>query len=139
MAAEALHHRDLCISAIRLAQAGPNARERDEAPRIEHWCIMLSPHGRPVLWGKVIDHPRLGTIFMATSRLVALDRQAGWARSLTGWFRLGSPFAPTAADLRRGYPRSVAGRALEDVDACGFTALDDSEDLSVILIGLVWS
>ena len=135
MAAELKLHLGLCIVAIRAAEAGPLPNELAAAPLMENWRVLRGPSGIPVLWGKVIDHPCLGSRIIATPRLVAIDEQKGWARSLCGWVRLGKPFTPAPADLKRGYPRSVVGRALEEFEIRGFSVFEDAERLGAILDG----
>lgn len=81
----------------------------------------------------MIDHPCLGSMIIATPRLVALDAQKGWARSLCGRVKLGEPFTPAPADLKHGYPRSVVGQALEDFEISGFSVFEDAERLGTIL------
>lgn len=132
MTAELTHHLNLCLAAIRAAEAGPTPEELALAPLMETWRVLLSPEGAPVLWGKVIDHPRLGTAMITTSRLVTLSLEQGHARSLSRWFRLGMPY-PTAT-RRPGALRNQATRSLEDFEASAFTALHDADELSRILI-----
>lgn len=135
MAVELKPHLDLCVAAIRTAEAGPSLNELATAPLMENWRVLSGPSGIPVLWGKVIEHPCLGSRIIATPRLVAIDEQNGWARSLCGWFRLGEPFTPAPADLKRCYPRSVVGRALEEFEIRGFSVFEDAERLGAILDG----
>ena len=42
MAAELIHHRDLCLAAIRAAEAGPSPADLAEAPLMESWRVLLS-------------------------------------------------------------------------------------------------
>lgn len=130
MTAELTHHLDLCLAAIRAAEAGPTSEELALAPLMETWRVLLSPEGAPVLWGKVIDHPRLGTTMITTSRLVALSPERGHARSLSRWFRLGTY---PAATRRPGALRNQATRSLEDFEANAFTVLHNADRLSRIL------
>lgn len=132
MAAELIHHRDLCLAAIRAAESGPSPNDLAGAPLMESWCALLSPHGSPVLWGKVIDHPRLGTAMMTTSRLVVIDPERGVARSLSRWFRLGAPHLHRAEDPSHSSLRSKAARSLEEFEACGFATID-ADSLSRLL------
>lgn len=131
MTAELTHHLDLCLAAIRAAEAGPSPEELAHAPLMETWRVLVSPEGAPVLWGKVIDHPRLGTAMITTSRLVAFSPERGHARSLSRWFRLGTPYP--AATRRPGALRNRATRSLEDFEAHAFTVLQDADRLSRIL------
>lgn len=135
MAVELKLHLDLCVAAIRAAETGPLPNELAAAPLMENWGVLTGPSGIPVIWGKVIDHPCLGSRIIATPRLVALDAQKDWARSLCGWVRLGEPFTPARADVKRGYPRSVVGRALEEFEIRGFSVFEDGERLGATLDG----
>lgn len=61
------------------------------APILSGWRRSLVPSVEPVLIGTVEGHPHLsGRRRVATSRLLALDPAAGWARTLSRWYRLGS-------------------------------------------------
>ncbi|KAB1070033.1 DUF6634 family protein [Methylobacterium planeticum] len=72
------------------AGAGPDRYELEAAPLLSDWRRSLMPSVEPVLIGAVEGHPRLsGRRHVATSRLLALDPQAGWARTLNRWYRLG--------------------------------------------------
>lgn len=68
----------------------PSAADLNDAPLITTWrhAVVLSPD--PVLTGTVTRHPRIAegrpTL---TSPLYAIDAQAGWARTLSRFYRLG--------------------------------------------------
>jgi hypothetical protein len=74
---------DQFLLAINAAEAGPSAAEIATAPRLELWQPMLSRYGMPILWGRACGHPRLGDDMITTSALIALDAEAGWARTLS--------------------------------------------------------
>lgn len=120
MTAELTHHLHLCLAAIRAAEAGPTPAELAHAPLMETWCVLPSREGAPVLWGKVIDHPRIGTTMISTSRLVSLSPEQGHARCLSRWFRLGMPYpgATRNHSAPRGHRvRLVLGRTADPMDA----------------------
>jgi len=73
------------------------------APILDLWRVLIDQrlYPMPVLWGEVTGHPTLGTDMITTSRLVALNLYAGWARSVNRWYRLGSAFATFGAELAR--------------------------------------
>jgi hypothetical protein len=64
-------------------------RELDGAPRIENWSVITRP--MLALQGMVTGHPLLGDRNVVTSELYAIDRGAGWARTLSRFYVLGTP------------------------------------------------
>lgn len=71
------------------AGVAPDAYELAEAPVLSDWRRNLIPTVEPILIGTVEGHPRLsGRRRVATSRLIALDPTAGWARTMGRWYRL---------------------------------------------------
>ncbi len=93
MPPELKHHLARVMTAIRAAEARPTVAEIAEAPLLEDWRVLISRHGSPVIWGQVSGHPRLDDTMISTSRLIAINPSAGWARSISRWFRLGEPIA----------------------------------------------
>jgi uncharacterized protein DUF6634 len=74
------------------AGGAPDQHDLALAPLLSGWRRSLVPVVEPVLIGTVEGHPHLsGRRRVATSRLLALDPAAGWARTMSRWFRLGSP------------------------------------------------
>lgn len=77
-----------------IAGAPPTRDEIAAAPLLTGWRRVLVPTSEPALVGRVEDHPLLpGSRRVVTSRLIALDEAAGWARSLNRLYRLKSPAA----------------------------------------------
>lgn len=72
--------------------AGPTADELAAAPILTDW--RLGQRQEPALVGFAIGHPRLGNRPVLTSPLYLLDRDRGYARTLSRLYRLGEP-APT--------------------------------------------
>ena len=71
------------------AGAAPHPRDLDSAPLLSRWQRGAMPALEPVLIGVVDGHPRLpGRRQVATSRLIALDAEQGWARTVSRWYRL---------------------------------------------------
>lgn len=61
-----------------------------DAPRLDDWSH-AALFG-PCLLGRVSGHPLLGERpHIHTSHLIVIDREAGWARTLSRYYRLGSP------------------------------------------------
>lgn len=79
----------LALRALAAAEAGPTPTDLTDAPLIELWQVLLNPRGAPVLYGYASGHPNLGTQTVRTSWLIAIDRDAGWARTLNRYYRLG--------------------------------------------------
>ena len=74
------------------AGAAPDRHELAAAPRLDGWRRTLVPAVEPALCGHVADHPHLrGRRRVVTSRLLAIDVDAGWARTLSRFYRLGRP------------------------------------------------
>ncbi|MHA3980825.1 DUF6634 family protein [Halovulum sp. GXIMD14794] len=97
------------------------------APLIDPWQVAVSPHA-PVatLLGSVTDHPRLPDGPIDTSVLLALDPQGRWARTLSRWYRLGTPYAeatPPAEATAHVLGAVAAGcRPLSHCEAVAFVA-----------------
>lgn len=66
----------------------PNA-ELQDAPRLHDWRPILRP--RPALHGWAEAHPVLGSREVVTSEIYAIDHKAGWARTLSRFYALGTP------------------------------------------------
>jgi hypothetical protein len=70
---------------------GPTADELAAAPLLDLW--QPAAKADPCLVGASSGHPLLpgdGRL-IHTSALWAFDREAGWARTLSRWYRLGTP------------------------------------------------
>jgi hypothetical protein len=73
----------------------------DAAPRLNDWVAMLTPMGVQLM-GQVSGHPLLGDRAAITSPVWIADPQGRWVRTLSRFYRLGSP-----AD-RADIPRVIA-------------------------------
>lgn len=71
--------------------AGPTVRQINEAPFLEQWVIGNLP--APHLIGLVTGHPEKEGVDRAirTSQVMVVDGESRWARTLSRFFRLGSP------------------------------------------------
>lgn len=67
----------------------PSVEELEHAPLIDNYMIV--PREIPVLAGRVTDHPVLGSTIVTTSDLYVFAPDLGWARTLSRFYRLGSP------------------------------------------------
>ena len=70
----------------------PSDEVLDQAPLIEHW--RQSERYSPCLTGTFHYHPLLGNIIPngITSQLWLLNKDEGWARTFSRFYRLGKPF-----------------------------------------------
>ncbi|SEO27881.1 hypothetical protein SAMN04489859_10584 [Paracoccus alcaliphilus] len=123
------------LDAIREAERGPTGDALASTPTLDLWRVLIDrrPYPMLVLWGEVSGHPKLGTDMITTSRLIALNRNAGWARSVSRWYKLGRPFAAFEADLasRMGQANAKPGSLVFHLP--GFAAIDDAVALEQIL------
>lgn len=71
----------------------------DSAPMLSNYAIVERPSGRILMFGDVQNHPILGNTLISTSDLVYLDAEAGVARTVSRWYRLGSRDTAVAGDL----------------------------------------
>lgn len=77
------------IRQLRSHDDPPSAALLDHAPLLERWSFATIR--RPCLIGGVTGHPLLGdSSRIQTSELFAIDPSAGWARTLSRYYRLGS-------------------------------------------------
>lgn len=128
-------HRRLAqlLTVISLAEAWPTSDDLAGAPLLDLWRPMANLQGSVVLWGEVSGHPRLGATTITTSRLIALDPEAGWARTLSRWYRLGQPFSAFEADLAGSMGIQEANRAILSFELAGFLPVDDPDLLARLL------
>jgi len=111
--------------AIAALERGPTADDLACAPHADLWRVMLiDGTAAPVLWAKVTDHPDLGRDDVITSRLIGLDRSAGWARTVSRWYRLGRPFADLDGELATSMGRP--GVSVISFSLPGHSPLDDA-------------
>lgn len=119
---------DRMKSILALVARGPTAEDIASAPRIDRWEVMVSPSGAPVLWGHVTGHPRLSDCELRTSRVIGMDRPAGWARTYGRWYALG----PSCADFEPG-----AAAITATVDLRGFRPLRDQAGLTRLMAAFI--
>ncbi len=124
---------DQFLLAINAAEAGPSAADIATAPRLELWRPMLSRYGMPILWGRASGHPRLGDDMITTSALIALDAEAGWARTFSRWYQLGTAFGQVEKNLVRDLGKIDLAVGVIVFDLPGYPPLNDSELLARLL------
>ena len=69
--------------------ASPTADVLDDAPVTDGWSF--GRRAAPVITGHTVGHPRLPDGPVVTSEVIALDLDAGWARTLSRFYVLGRP------------------------------------------------
>ena len=78
------------LVALEAGEAGPTSNDLAVAPLLNDWQAILM-RGSCCLAGEVSGHPRLqGSI--TTSALIVLDLDLTWARTISRFYRLGSPY-----------------------------------------------
>ncbi|WJS83919.1 DUF6634 family protein [Paracoccus sp. TOH] len=119
------------LRAIAAAEAGPSDADLAQAPVLSDWKAAISPDRHMMLWGEVTDHPLLGNASIHTSQLIAIDPEAGWARTASRWYRLGRSIDALAAELAE----SLNGKKAEAIRFTlpGFTNINDPELLQKLL------
>lgn len=88
------------ITALSAADIGPSPEDLEGAPHLDMWRALLAPECAPILTGNVSGHPILGARMITTSQLVAIDPDAGWARTASRWYRLGMPLTQLDGEAR---------------------------------------
>lgn len=124
----------LALRAIGAAEAGPDPLELAKAPIIDLWQPMVTQRGSPTLIGYASGHPRFGADTVRTSWLIAINREAGWARTISRFYRLGQSIGSFREIVENGELTPEAFKA----DACsyeypGYTPVSDPAELDRIL------
>ena len=113
-------------AALRAAETGPAPADLADAPELGAWSVVTYPgEGNIRLAGRVRGHPVIEGPTVTTSPLLVLDEgdgRAGWARTLSRWYRVDvADFRPadpeTRADEWAAIQRVLAGyrRALAEI------------------------
>ncbi len=113
------------MSAVKASDTGASGTDLAEAPSLNYWRAFVTPRGAPFLWGMVSGHPRLGSRWITTSHLVAIDPMNGWARTASRWYRIERPFSDLEA--------KGEGTSVLLVEMPGCQSLDDITKLSLLL------
>ena len=79
------------------------------------------------------DHPLRGTATITTAQLIAIDPEAGWARTASRWYRLGRSIDVLEAELADSMNGKKALAGSIDFTLPGFTNIDDPELLQRLL------
>lgn len=124
---------DKVLRAIAAAEAGPTEADLAIAPVLSDWKAAISPGGNLMLWGEVTDHPLLGTTSITTSQLIAIDAEAGWARTASRWYRIGRSHDSLEAELTKSLNEKNTEPAAIRFTLPGFHNIDDPELLQRLL------
>lgn len=90
--------RERCTDAVHAAASGPSPEDLQEAPLLDGWIAVAEITGNLCLLGKVEGHPSIGSGTISTSPLMKIDPEAGYARTVSRWYRLGRPMSETDPD-----------------------------------------
>lgn len=124
---------DKVLRAIAAAEAGPTEEDLPDAPILSDWKAAISPGGHVMLWGEVTDHPLLGNASIHTSQLVAIDAEAGWARTASRWYRLGRSIDALEAELAESMNGKAKLAGSVQFALPGFANINDPELLQKLL------
>ena len=69
----------------------PGEAQLADAPLLTDWVAQPLPGGLVRFVGFVSGHPLLQDGWITTSVVLATDEQAGWARTVSRYYRLGPP------------------------------------------------
>lgn len=78
------------LAALEAGEAGPSPDDLAAAPLLNDWQAILM-RSSCCLAGEVAGHPQLHG-WITTSALIVLDPGLTWARTMSRFYRLGSPF-----------------------------------------------
>lgn len=123
---------DQTLKIIAAAEAGPSAKDLADAPLIEFWQPVLCGT-RVALWGEVSGHPHLGNAAVVTSQLIALDVAAGWARTISRWYRLGQSYEQFEIDLAKELGNENSGPNNTHFELNYALAINDPAELARLL------
>lgn len=124
---------DKVLRAIAAAEAGPSKADLAQAPVLSDWKAAISPGGHVMLWGEVINHPLLGNASITTSQLIAINPEAGWARTASRWYRLGRSIDAFEAKLAESLNGKAKLAGSVQLALPGFANIKDPELLQRLL------
>lgn len=124
---------DKVLRAIAAAEVGPSEVDLAQAPVLSEWKAAISPGGHVMLWGEVTDHPLLGNASIHTSQLIAINPEAGWARTASRWYRLGRSIDALDAELADSMNGKAKLAGSLQFTLPGFANIDDPKLLQKLL------
>lgn len=78
------------LAIVEEVERGPGPGDLDEAPRLDHWWIVLRDAPFLRACGDLSGHPEITDDFVTTSPVLGFDVAGGWMRTRSRWYRLGS-------------------------------------------------
>ena len=124
---------DKVLRAITAVENGPSAADLAQAPLLSDWKPAISSLGHVMLWGEVTDHPILGNASITTSQLIAINSEAGWARTASRWYRLGRDVDAVDTELTESLQGKGPLAGSFKLIPPGFTNINDPELLAQFL------
>lgn len=124
---------DKVLRAIAAAEAGPSEADLAQAPILTNWSPAISLRGNIILWGEAIGHPILDSDHITTSQLIAVDPEAGWARTASRWYRLDRSIDALNAELAESMNGKAKLAGSFQFTLPGFANIDDPELLQKLL------
>lgn len=81
------------LTALDEAEAGPEPDDLQDAPMIDNWFLIWRDGDLIRAGGDVHGHPTIDDPWVTTSPVLGydydFDREEGWLRSISRWYRLG--------------------------------------------------
>lgn len=75
---------------------------------------------------------------LTSPRLIAFDRKAGWARTISRWYRLGRPFCDFEAELIETCQKSGHDIHSASFEFAPFVPINSSDKLDSLLTIYIW-
>ncbi|MEJ6391201.1 DUF6634 family protein [Gymnodinialimonas ulvae] len=118
------------LRSLELAVTGPTAAELDCAPFLAGWVSVRSDGDTGAhLVGDVDAHPASIGPMIHTSPLCGIDPDAGWARTVSRWYRLGDRSTPTEFYRRWGKKaEGISAIAIETWEAQAICVAEQIEE-----------
>lgn len=105
---------DELLAAIEQAEAGPAPGDLDNAPLIDNWFLVWRDQDTIRADGELSGHPEISAPWVTTSPVLGcrydFEREVGWLRSRSRWYRLGRL---RAVRIPNGTPKATLKTAIE--------------------------
>lgn len=98
------------------AENGPTPGQLDGAPHLDLWMI-VDFHNHLRAQGDVSGHPDISDPFVTTSPVIGFDAKAGWLRSRSRFYSLGTPLVLPGYTLLDPVPLDMAQKILANMRA----------------------
>lgn len=93
----------------------PTEGEFATAPFLDRWEVVRDAFSYTILMGWVTGHPTLRGPAIRTSPLLRLNISAGWARTYSRYYRLGTPLAVSGSEARKALMAAAAARGFNEM------------------------